>query len=176
MLRKKTDGWFAKGTTNTKPRKLMLAGAIVACAFGGIALQLAWATPGSGVTTTILSGPTLFVDDVKEKSESDINEVEIEMKGFSDVYIVHNKFAPGGHTGWHSHPGISIVTIRSGTATFYQADDPNTPHVFPAGTGFVEPAGHVHIGRNEGTTDLEIVVLQVVPLGAPRRIDEDPPF
>ena len=155
--------------------KLVLTGVLCACAFGGIAIGVAWATPSSGITTTILSGPTLFDDDFKEKSESDINKVKIEMDGFSDVYVVHNKIVPGGHTGWHSHPGISIVTIRSGTATFYQADDPNTPHVFPAGSGFVEPAGHVHIGRNEGTTDLEIVVLQIVPFGAPRRVDAPAP-
>jgi hypothetical protein len=50
-----------------------------------------------------------------------------------------------------------------------------TPHVIPAGTGFVEDAGHVHIVRNEGDTDLELVVLQLVPLGEPRRIDEERP-
>jgi len=47
--------------------------------------------------------------------------------------------------------------------------------VFPAGTGFVEDAGCVHILVNEGDVDLEVVVMQIVPRGAPRRIDEEDP-
>lgn len=154
--------------------KLMVAGAFVAFAFGGIAIGIAWATAGSGVTTTILSGPVEF-DGLKVKSESDINEVEIEMKGLSDVYIVHNVIVPGGHTGWHSHPGISFVTVRAGTATEYSGDDPTTPNIYLAGSGLVEGAGHVHIIRNEGTTNLELVAFQIVPKGAPRRIDAPQP-
>jgi hypothetical protein len=38
--------------------------------------------------------------------------------------------------------------------------------------GFVEGVGDVPIVRNEGNTDLELVVFFLVPQGAPRRIDE----
>jgi quercetin dioxygenase-like cupin family protein len=154
--------------------KLMLAGVFVACAFGGIAIGIAWATPGQGVTRTIVTGPVLF-EDVDLKSESEVNEVEIQLKGFSDAYFVDYTIVPGGHSGWHSHPGIVLVTVKSGTATEYHPDDPNTPHaVYPAGTGFAE-AGQVHLVRNEGDTNLELVVLHLVPFGAPLRIDEDEP-
>jgi quercetin dioxygenase-like cupin family protein len=88
---------------------------------------------------------------------------------------VHNKIAPGGQTGWHSHPGISFVTVRAGVATAYEGDDPDTPHVLATGTGFVEQAGHIHNIRNEGTVDLELVAFQLVPAGAPRRIDAPAP-
>jgi quercetin dioxygenase-like cupin family protein len=154
--------------------KLMSAGALITLAIGLLAWRVAWATPGAGITTTILSGPVEF-DDLKVKSESDINEVEIEMKGSSDVYIVHNVIVAGGHTGWHSHPGISFVTVRAGTATEYSGDDPSTPNVYVAGSGFVEESGHVHIIRNEGTTNLELVAFQIVPKGAVRRIDKPQP-
>jgi quercetin dioxygenase-like cupin family protein len=154
--------------------KLMSAGALITLAIGLLAWRVAWATPGAGITTTILSGPVEF-GDLKVKSESDINEIEIEMKGSSDVYIVHNVIVPGGHTGWHSHPGISFVTVRAGTATEYSGDDPNTPNVYVAGSGFVEESGHVHIIRNEGTTNLELVAFQIVPKGAVRRIDKPQP-
>src|SRR5262249_58709729 len=127
-----------------------------------------------GITTTILTGP-VTLDDIDAKSHAEDHQARIKTKGFSDVYIVHNKIVPGGHTGWHSHPGISFVTVRSGTATEYHGDDPQTPHVYPEGTGFVEEAGHVHIIRNEGTTDLELVAFQLIPFGAPRRIDEPEP-
>jgi len=154
--------------------KLMLAGVLVASAFGGIAIGIAWATPGSGISTTIVAGPSLL-EGIKVKSESEINEFEIKTKGFSDVYVVHNRIVPGGHSGWHSHPGPSIISVVSGTATEYHGDDPLTPHVHLAGTCFVDDGQHPHIVRNEGTTDLVLVAFQILPFGAPRRIDEPAP-
>jgi len=156
---------------NWKP---LVAGVFVACTVGLIALQFAWATPGSGVTTTIISGPVVL-DEIAVKSRSEINDVKIKTQGFSDIYVVYNKVAPGGHTGWHSHPGPSIVSVKSGTATEYHSDDPLTPHVHPAGTCFVDDGEGAHIVVNEGTTDLELVAFQILPLGATRRIDEPAP-
>src|SRR5262245_15183600 len=150
--------------------KLMLAGAFVACAFGGLAVGIAWATPGSGITTTIIAGPTAL-GEVHVHSRSDINDVKIKTQGLSDAYVVHNRIAPGGHTGWHSHPGPSIVSVVSGTATEYRSDDPNGV-VHQAGTAFVDEGGdHAHIVVNEGSTDLVLVAFQIIPLGATRRID-----
>ena len=160
---------------NKVKSKLVLAGVFAACAFGGIAIGVAWATPSQGVTTTILAGPVTF-DDIKAMSHVPNEHLAMIMtKGESDVYIVHNKIVPGGQTGWHSHPGISFVTIRAGVATAYDGDDPDTPQVLATGTGFVEQAGHVHNIRNEGNTDLELVAFQLIPAGAPRRIDAPAP-
>lgn len=173
MFTKKTEGMFAKGAIHTRPWRVVLAGAIVACAFGGIALQFAWATPGAGISTTILAGPSLL-EEGKIKAESEINKVELEFEGFTDMYVVHNRIVPGGHTGWHSHPGPSIITVRAGTASEYHGDD-DDPHVHAAGTSFLEPANTVHLLRNEGTTDLELVAVQFLPAGATRRIDARDP-
>ena len=154
--------------------KLKLAGALVACAFGGIALGSAWATASSGLTTTMIAGPTLL-GEVDVKSQSDINEVKIKTKGVSDAYVVHNRIVPGGHTGWHSHPGPSIVSVVSGQATEYRDDDPDGV-VHPAGTAFVDEGGdHAHMVVNEGNTDLVLVAFQIIPLGAQRRIDRPAP-
>lgn len=162
-------------TVNKKKLKLMLAGLLGACAFGGMALRLAWATPGVGISTTILAGPSELLGHFKVKSESDLNEVEFKFKGASDVYVVHNRIVPGGHTGWHSHPGPSIVSVVSGEATEYRSDDPD-PVVHAAGTSFVDEGGdHAHIIVNEGDTDLVLVAFQILPFGAPRRIDKPAP-
>jgi quercetin dioxygenase-like cupin family protein len=152
----------------------MLAGLFVVCAFGGIALRFAGATPGQGIMTTIISGPVVL-DEIHLNSRSDINDVKIKTQGLSDVYVVYNKLAPGGHTGWHSHPGPSIISVKSGVASEYRSDDPN-PVFHAAGTAFVDEGGdHAHIMVNEGTTDLELVAFQILPLGAPRRIDVPAP-
>ena len=158
-----------------KTWKLMLAGAFVACAFGGFAVGLAWATPPSpGFVSTPIAGPALF-DEIQSVHQTPDWGVMIKTRGLSDVYFTHLKVPPGGHGGWHSHPGPSIIAVRSGTATFYDDCVDFVPQVYPAGTGFVEDAGCVHLLANEGNVDLEVVVMQIVPHGAPRRIDEPAP-
>ena len=174
MFMFKAEGPVAKNTRRRMPCKLIVAGAFRACAFGSFAIGLAWATPGVGITTTILAGPTAL-GAVTVKSESDSNEVEFKTNGSSDVYVVHNRIVPGGHSGWHSHPGPSIVSVVSGTATEYRGDDPDGI-VHLAGTAFVDEGGdHAHLVANEGTTDLVLVAFQILPKGAPRRIDVPAP-
>src|SRR6266478_3781228 len=84
-------------------------------------------------------------------------------------------FQPGGFSGWHTHPGPVFFTVRTGTLTVYEGDDPTcTPHVFTAGTGAVEAAtnNHIHMVRNETGSVAEAVVTYLVPVGAnPLRTD-----
>ena len=156
--------------------KLTAALAFVACAFGGFAAGLAWATPPSpGFVSTPIAGPALF-DEIHTVHQTPDWGVMIKTRGLSDVFFTHIKVPPGGHGGWHSHPGPSIIAVRAGTATFYDDCNDFVPQVYPAGTGFVEDAGCVHLLANEGDIDLEVVVIQIVPRGAPRRIDEPAPF
>ena len=92
---------------NRTTLKLMMVGAFVACAGGGLAIGLAWATPGAGIATTIVAGPSLL-DEIRVRSDSDVNDIRIRTRGLSDVYVVHNRIVPGGHTGWHSHPSRGL--------------------------------------------------------------------
>ena len=152
---------------------VLSATVLVGCASGLIVR----ATPPSpqGFASTGLAGPAVL-DEIDTKAETEDWELELKTRGLSDVYMTRFNLAPGAHGGWHSHPGPSIIAVTSGTATFYDAcDDLAAPHDFPAGTGFVEDAGCVHILVNEGDEDLEVVVTQIVPHGAPRRINEPQP-
>jgi hypothetical protein len=156
----------------------MLAGGFVACALGLMAWNSVWATPPTpppGFTATPIAGPAVL-DEIDTKVETDDWGIKLKTRGFSDVYMTEFKLTPGAHGGWHSHPGPSIIAVKSGTATFFDAcDDLAVPHDFPAGTGFVEDAECVHILMNRGDVDLDVIVMQIVPLGAPRRIDEPAP-
>lgn len=133
------------------------------------------ATPGLGVSSTAIAQGTL--DPTHVKSKSGDWEVELETEGQSSLVVVENRVAPGGHFGWHSHPGPSLVIVKSGKATFYRADDSTcTPTVYEQGAAFADPAGGVvHIVRNEGTTDLVVVVTRLLLPGAPARIDAPQP-
>jgi quercetin dioxygenase-like cupin family protein len=94
-------------------------------------------------------------------------------KGASDVYVQSNVWAPGGSTGWHSHPGDSLIIVTAGTVTDYEGHDPACkPHVYTKGMGFLDPGGdHVHILRNEGDVEARTIAVQLIPADARRRID-----
>lgn len=98
-------------------------------------------------------------------------------KGSSDLYVQSNVWQAGGSTGWHSHPGHSLIIVTAGTVTAYEGDDPNCkPSVYTQGMGFVDPGGdHVHILRNEGTVTASTITVQLIPAGAQRRIDAPSP-
>ena len=148
----------------------------LASVFGICIAAIALATPGAGVLSNVVSRATFGPFHVESEDESAGFDVELKSKGLSDVVTQTVVLAPGGFSGWHSHPGHAILSVQSGTLTFYEANDPScTPHVFPAGTGFVEPGGDVHIARNEGTENLTLNVTYILPHNAPQRIDQPRP-
>jgi quercetin dioxygenase-like cupin family protein len=100
-------------------------------------------------------------------------KLRIKSKGLSDLSVTENRVAVGGHFGWHSHPGPSLVIVKSGTSTFYRGDDPDcTPEVHQAGTAYVDPGGVTHIARNEGSVELVLLVTRLAPSGVAPRIDQ----
>jgi quercetin dioxygenase-like cupin family protein len=147
-------------------------GALVATA---LIVVPALATPPSGVSVAPLA-PVAQFDEIKTKAKSGAWKAMIKTKGVSDLHVVQVTIQPGGHLGWHSHLGPSFVIVKSGTASFYHADDPTcTRHEILTGSSLFEPAGNVHIVRNEGSEPLVNVVVQLLPTGAPRLISEPNP-
>ena len=98
-------------------------------------------------------------------------------KGPSDLYVQSNVWIPGGSTGWHTHPGHSLIIVTAGTVTAYEGEDPScTPKTYTVGMGFVDEGGdHVHLLRNEESADARTVAVQLIPAGAVRRIDAEGP-
>jgi len=103
-------------------------------------------------------------------------------EGPSDLYVQSNTWQAGGSTGWHTHPGHSLIIVTSGTLTEY--DSECKPHVYtfvpgqPAPTFIDHGHGHVHIIRNEGSVLASNIAVQLVPYDpnkANRRIDAPAP-
>jgi quercetin dioxygenase-like cupin family protein len=162
-----------------RERKRFLAAAGIATFGALIATALvvvpALATPPSGATVTPLA-PVAQFDEIKANAKIGDWKAMVKTRGVSDLHVVQVTIQPGGTLGWHSHPGLSFVIVKSGTATFYESDDPTcTAHALPAGSSLFEPAGDVHIVRNEGDVPLVNVVMQLLPTGAPRLISEASP-
>jgi quercetin dioxygenase-like cupin family protein len=153
----------------------LLVGTLGAAVYGGVAL----ATPQSGVTTTILAKSTFGEIDLNAHTiPADTWQARLKTHGLTDAYVVDNKFAPGGTTGWHTHPGPSLIFVVAGTVSNYTSDDPScTPQVYTAGQSFIdEGVGDVHIIRNESsTTAAETIAVQLLPQGAVRKTDAPTP-
>ena len=95
-------------------------------------------------------------------------DARIRTHGLSDMLVADNTLAPGGTTGWHTHPGPSVIVVVSGTVTNYGGQRPELhAHVYTAGQAFTDPAGKsVHMLVNDGTVDARTMAMQILPRGA----------
>jgi quercetin dioxygenase-like cupin family protein len=85
---------------------------------------------------------------------------------------------PGGHTGWHTHPGPTFVAVAQGEGTLYHGMAGCPMVKYRAGSGFMQPPTEVHNMRNEGSTPLVLWAFYALPPGtsnAAIRIDQPRP-
>ena len=83
------------------------------------------ATPAAGfVGTTLARGRfgdinvfNHLVPSEKSQRGSDVWLSLQKTKGLSDVYVQSNVWVAGGSTGWHTHPGHSLIIVTAGTVT-----------------------------------------------------------
>ena len=80
---------------------------------------------------------------------------------------------PGGSFGWHTHGAPVAVVVKSGTLTVF---DPSVggckPFTVSKGKAFVEPAGHVHLARNDTKTPVTVYAMY---LGLPKNAAANAP-
>jgi len=138
--------------TRTRTAIFGVAGLVAVTALSSALL----ATPGSGVLSSTVVARGAFADptDIKFKVDTTGQEV-IHAPNAQQTVVQQIVIGPGGHTGWHSHPGPVVVVVRAGALSFYSSEDPAcTRRTYLAGEAFIDRGqGHVHIARNESTTD-----------------------
>ena len=74
--------------------------------------------------------------------------------------------AGGGSTGWHSHPGPVLVTVKAGALRLIYANDESCEGtVYSAGQSFIDRGDqNVHIARNESlVNEVELWATYLVP-------------
>jgi quercetin dioxygenase-like cupin family protein len=144
------------------------------------------ATPASGfsgVTTAV--GRFEELDVLNHAFPYDFGEAQVDRwmsaqktKGPSDLYVQSNVWQPGGYTGWHTHPGHSLIIVTFGTITVYDGQDPScAARTYTVGQGFVDEGGdHVHLIANEDPAlEARTIAVQITPAGATRRVDAAAP-
>ena len=137
-----------------------------ALAFPAGFTALALATTPSGQTPTILA-----LGSMDDRQQVNTDRIKFQTKDPVDVANYKVVYDAGGFSGWHTHPGFLIATIKSGH--ILRQVGCGAVVQYGPGDSFVEsdeqPAGTV---RNASTTDsAEIYVAQVVPRDVPRRVD-----
>jgi len=150
---------------------------LLALALSAVLAGTALATGAVGFTSQLLAqGTTAGSVNFKIHSHGHPNEkIEFRTKGAVIFRTTENTFVPGGSSGWHSHPGIVLVTVKVGTVTFYHDDC--SFDVYPAGASFVEREGDgPGLARNEGTVDAVVVATFIdFPNTTVFRVDEANP-
>jgi hypothetical protein len=111
---------------------VVVAAAVLVPVFGGIAL----ATPGIGIIAAPVHARGTHAELLNVHSKSG---VKLQTKSSVDFVTQQIVIAPGGSTGWHSHPGPVLVTVKSGELTLVYADDATcTGRTYRAGESFVD--------------------------------------
>src|SRR5260370_17328105 len=125
------------------------------------------ATSTWGISFSRVGRATVPEFSVKRKDKALDFTIRLDADQPIDVATQIVTFQPGGFSGWHTHPGPVFFTVRTGSLTVYEGNDPTcSPHVFTAGTGAVEAAtsNHLHMVSNETATIPEPLVPYIVPV------------
>ena len=142
----------------TSLRAPLLALVVVGGLAGG-----ALASPAVGFHPKLLSRATLSAP-----VHHNAGAVKLRTKGSVDITHQRLRIDPRGSSGWHTHRGVVLVTVKSGSLVRYNADC--TRQVFPAGSAFTESGRHVGLVRNESASTPAVTYLTyITPVGAPLR-------
>ena len=147
---------------------LMAVGVTVLLA---LVVGAALATPPKDASVTPLTRATLG------NFEANNDGIEVESDRHSaDIASAKVVLKPGGSTGWHHHPGVTLVSIASGTVAEY--DKKCEKSVYKAGEGFVESNDEVQLVRNKGNVNAVLYATFLVPTNTTDeglRIDDPKP-
>jgi quercetin dioxygenase-like cupin family protein len=162
--------------------RLVIAAVAITCAIATIA----YATPIVGLLfgTILATGSTNeeIMQHVKvplpavvggtSDDQDDQWTAKLLTSGPTTVTVQDVAYVPGGHTGWHSHPGILLSTVTEGLIEWY--DSQCVKHVYNVGDALTEST-QPHYVRNVGTVNARFMVTYILAKGQPRRIDQPAP-
>ena len=163
---------------------LLIAAVLITC----VIVRIAQATPIVGLLVgTILSQGTLNDETLihvrvplppgtsgtdGDGDRDDEWRAKLSTSGPSDIIVQDVVYAPGGHTGWHSHPGVLLSSVVAGSIEWY--DDHCEKHVYNVSDSLTETTT-THYVRNVGTVNAHFIVTYIIAHGQPRRTDQPAP-
>ena len=133
------------------------------------ALAVASATPPSSGFTSVLIG----------RGQASRSFEANQRKG-NDVAVNQITVEPAGFSGWHSHPGITVVAVQSGQITLFSepiAGGKCRVRTYTAGQVFLEHPKNEYQAVNTGSEPyvLAVTFFNVPPNNGPSRINQADP-
>lgn len=141
-----------------------LTATLVASLVAVVGATVALATPAIGTLATLFARGAL-----ESPVRASADGVMLFTDSTTDHAVQEIVFSPGASSGWHRHPGVVLVTIKSGTLVRYHSRC--NGETLTAGQSFWESGPHAALVRNETTSHTVVYVTYIVPTGAPLRID-----
>ncbi len=138
---------------------LLIAGAAICTA---TALAGATLTPNLGVLINNVVARAGFADpvDIKFKVGPGDQDV-IHVSNAQETVMQQVVIAPGGYTGWHTHPGPVLVLVKAGALTLYSSEDPTCTAV-P-----IRPGRRSSIGARATSTSVAMRAAKTSRYGPP---------
>jgi hypothetical protein len=153
----------------TRSSRRVKAGASIGIA-GLLTLLLANTVLGTAPVGTA-GAPTTLANVIVQNTVN-IDGEGTHFKTKDQVRVLHQQRTAdaGWSSGWHEHTGPVILTILSGTFTFYDANCGRT--TVTAGQGYIESTAEPVLARNESTTDsVTWMTTQIIPVDGALRVD-----
>ena len=104
---------------------------------------------------------------------------EVHQRKGNDVAINQNTIQPAGFSGWHSHPGTTVIAVQSGQVTLFSeriAGGKCRVHTYTAGQLFLEHPKNEYNAVNTGAEPAVVAVTFFnVPHGGDSRIEQTNP-
>jgi quercetin dioxygenase-like cupin family protein len=135
---------------------------------GTAVTAIALANPGTSTSTILAPRSTL-----SESVQANDTRIKFQTKDPTDLVTQQVTFAPGAYSGWHHHPGVILVLVKTGVVTVWDENCQTT--TYNAGQAFIEGGTEPMMVSNEGSVTAVDVATQVAPAGSPFRIEDDPP-
>jgi quercetin dioxygenase-like cupin family protein len=147
--------------------RILVASGLVISAAATAAVALA----NTGNTTSLVLGArSTLSDDVQLNDE----RIKFQTKDPTDLMMQQVTFPPLGTSGWHHHPGVILVLVKSGQVVVHDANCQT--RTYGPNQAFVEHGTAPLMVSNPSTVDPAVdLAAQVAPQGSPFRIEDDPP-
>ena len=153
-----------------RKRTALALAVVISLTVAGTAL----ATMPSGIVVTTFVRAPLAGNEPNGGVKASADHIRLHTKGATDVAMQTITSPPGGSSGWHSHPGVVLVAVQSGTVTLYDQDCHATQ--YGPGQSFVEVGDDPSLVRNNTTSNAVLYVTLIVPSSATSlRIDKPQP-
>ncbi len=142
----------------------------------GIAALTTTATMAVASLGTGVAVENFVTAEFNENALVNHDRIKFQTKDPTDVRVQKLTFAPHSKSGWHHHPGLLIVTVKSGlvTLTDHNCGTKTYGHGSPNGAVFIE--GHDTAVEASSIKGAVAYATIIVPRGQPPRLEDDVPF